>query len=522
MVAEEMKRRYRFLIAAIVIFLAAAVLVELRPAGGSSSGPFIQFWGAARRVGGSCILVENGGTRFIIDCGALGEEGSGALPPEPDSLAFAILTHAHIDHCGLLADLVRAGFEGRVYCTEGTAKLVPIMLGMMRGIADEKIGRDAYERAIASLVPVAFGKTVAERGVSFVFRRAEHLLGAAFVELRLPSRGDTVRLVLSGDIGGGNAELLRPLETPGRADYVVMESTYGGVIRDSSSAVPRDGHAEFAEAVGAALRGGGDVLVPAFTLGRTQEAMAVVDRFERSGVIPPGTEVYVDSPTAHRITDVYRERRDDLSTRSRELYPGDALRFPALREVRSKTALRVHARRHRPTIFISSSGDLDHANSPRHFMRMFDDARNLLCTIGWQAPGSLGARLQAGESPVLVRHLEGKKMREDWVAPALSVLSFHSFSAHADAAGLLAWLGAAKGVAEVFLVHGEEENCLSLAELIRNRLGLRVEVPRRGERFALSPRRKPAIAVTPAPAPGPVDTSAGAPAPAGDPFHEED
>ena len=488
MVAEEMKRHARWLIICAIILIGAVSLVELRPRGERAEGPIIRFWGAARRVGGSCLIVENGGTRFVVDCGALGERGSGALPPRPDSLAFVILTHAHIDHCGLLPELFKAGFRGRVYCTNGTAKLVPVMLGMMRGISREKVPRKAYDAALASLVPVPFGEIVSEGPVSFRFLRAEHLLGAASVDLRLATGADTVSLVVSGDIGSGNSILLPPLERPGRADYVVMESTYGGTVRDTAADASR-AHEAFATAVGSALRDGGDVLIPSFTLGRTQEAMAVVDMYERSGVIPPGTEVFVDSPTARKITDVYRGMKGELSDWARSAYPDEALRFPTLREVRSRTSLKVHARHHRPAVFISSSGDLAHANAPRHLMRMFADPKNLLCIIGWQAPLSPGARLLAGESPVLVGHQEGRRVKEDWITPALNVKAFHSFSGHADAAGLLAWLASARGVKHVFLVHGEEREAFALAQSIRTRLGIPVTVPRRGDGFVLSPRK---------------------------------
>jgi metallo-beta-lactamase family protein len=229
--------------------------------------------------------------------------------------------------------------------------------------------------------------------------------------------------------------------------------------------------------------------------------MAVLDRSIRAGIIPSETEVYVDSPTAQKITDVYRRMKDELSDWAQGYYPNEVLRFPALREVRSRTSLKVHARHHRPVIFISSSGDLGYASSPRHLMRMFADARNLLCIIGWQSPGSLGARLLARETPVPVRHQEGKKFQEDWVSPEIAVKGFHSFSGHADAAGLLAWLEAIRCVKQVFLVHGEEKQSLALAQSIRKELGIPVEIPQRGDAFVLSPRKYSAVQA-------PVDSSA--------------
>ncbi len=478
-----MKRRTSVLVLFAVVTASTAIVVGLLSNDrlrGNAEAPRIEFRGAARSVGGSCLVVTAGDLRFAVDCGALGEEGGTDLPPVPDSLAFVVLTHAHTDHCGLLPELFAAGFSGPVYCTSATAKLAHVMLDMMRGISRARTPRGAFDRTVAAFVPVPFGESVTHRGVRMRFRRAEHLLGAASVELWLPAGKDTVLLVVSGDIGGGNSVLVPPLDVPPRADYVVMESTYGDRSREEPGGGSSSSHEEFARDVAAALEGGGDVLVPAFTLGRTQEVMAVLDRFQRSGAVPAATEIYVDSPTAQAVTEVYRELRDELSEGARELYPGEALRFPALREVRSRTSMKVHGRRHRPAVFVSSSGNLEHANSPRHLMRMFDRPENLLCIIGWQAPGSLGARLLAGESPVLVRHQEGREVEEDWILPELAVRSSDSFSGHADRTGLLRWIGNVRGVRTVFLVHGEESRARSLAEAISSNLGIPVEVPERG------------------------------------------
>lgn len=475
---------------AVAAVLVVAAVAGWRCAGSAAAAdaPRIEFWGAARSVGGSCLVVTAGASRFAIDCGALGEQGGGALPPAPDSLDFLILTHAHIDHCGLLPELCAAGFDGPVYCTPPTARLAPIMLGMERGLSGKRIPREALEASIAGLVPVPFHERRSAGAIAFRFTRAEHLLGAASVELWLPAGRDTVKLVVSGDIGGGNSVLLPPPEIPESADYVVMESTYGARAREAGAGAPGT-HDGFTAAVASAIGAGGDVLIPAFTLGRTQEVMAVIDEAQRAGAIPPEAEVWVDSPTARRISDIYRACADELSDRARRLYPGEPLRFPALREVRSATSLKVHGRRHPPAIFVTSSGDLEHANAPRHLVRMFADRRNLLCVIGWQPPGSLGARLLAGETPVLVRHQEGKETREDWIAPALAVAQYHSFSGHADGAGLLAWVSGVRGARTIFLVHGEEAQARALAKAIRARLGVDVDIPERGVARSLAPAR---------------------------------
>ena len=436
------------------------------------------FIGGAGEVGGSCLLVEGAETRFLVDCGST--FGTESKPP-PADVSFVIVTHAHLDHCGRLPELFAGGFRGSLYCTPPTADLLPVMLKMARSISREGVGKEDLDAALEAVVPVPFDSTMHLGSVSFTLRRAEHLLGAAFVEIDIGDPGEALRLVVSGDLGSGNSLLLRGLEDCVRADYVVMESTYGGVTRERSGSTPEEIHGPFGRAVGGALERGGDVLVPAFTLGRTQEVMAAIELFKGIGLIPAGTLVYVDSPTAQRITEVYRAHGGELAESAEKLFSGNMLEYPALREVRSRTSLAVHGRIHAPSIFVSSSGNIDYANSPRHLMRMYGDRRNLCCIVGYQAPGSTGARLLGGESPLLVRSREGKETREEWISPLLEVEGFESFSGHADQSGLLEWLGGIEGVREVFLVHGEGERSRALAGAIEEELGIAASVPRVGE-----------------------------------------
>ncbi len=473
----------RRLVPILILALGPAFLFRGYFTGRVQGEPVLCFCGGAREVGGSCLLVECGKERFIVDCGDLGAAGKGIIPPDPSSLSFALVTHAHLDHCGLLPELYGAGFRGIVYCTEPTAELIPIMLGMRIGMSREKSASASLDSVAGGLVPVPYGETVDIGSISFRFGRAEHLLGAAFVEIWFDN--DT-KLIVSGDLGSGNSMLLPPLESPERADYVVMESTYGGITREGR---PGGLHYRFAESVGEALSRGGDVLVPAFTLGRTQEVLAALQSYSRAGVIPQGVEIFVDSPTARKINGVFRNFREELSSWARGFYGADVLWSGGLREVRSRTALKQHSRTHNPTVFISSSGDLEHANSPKHFMRMYGDTVNLLCVVGWQRDGSLCDRLLDGEDPVLVRYRSAGGFREEWICPALEVQRFDSFSAHADQNGLLGWLNGIGGVRDVFLVHGELDQARALARAIGDRMHVCVRIPEPGEWIVL--RRAP-------------------------------
>ena len=442
----------------------------------------LHFLGGAGEVGGSCLLVDVGETSFLVDCGST--FGTDALEPPPD-VSFVIITHAHLDHCGRLPELFASGFRGSIYCTPPTADILPVMLRMSRSISREKVEKDDLAAALSAIVPVPFDSTMRVGDVSFTMHRAEHLLGAAFIEIDIGDPPGGMRVVVSGDLGSGNSILLPGLGACGRADYLVMESTYGGVTRERSGTTPEEIHGSFGRVVGRALERGGDVLIPAFTLGRTQEVMAAIELFRGKGIIPPGTLVYVDSPTAHKITEIYRAHGDELSQAAKKLFGGNVLEYPALREVKSRTSLAVHDRHHAPSIFISSSGNMDYANSPRHLMRMYQDRLNLCCIVGYQAPGSTGARLQEGESPLLVRSREGKQLREEWIIPLIEVKGFESFSGHADHRRLLDWLSGIEGIRKVFLVHGDAERSETLAAAIEEELGIETSVPRMGESHTL-------------------------------------
>ncbi len=465
----------------ILFILICFYLVKTVP----GKNPVIQFLGAAGEVGGSCHQVTAGDVSFLVDCGALGKSGTGVLPSYPAGISFVLLTHAHSDHCGLLPQLYSGGFHGDTYCSEATAALVPIMLKMSRGFTRPVIEKSKFDMALDRIVPLPFDSVIVRDRIEFRLRRSEHLLGAAFLEVWIDNGKKLTKIVFSGDLGSGGSALLPPLESCGSADYVVIESTYGGKIRSGDSTGVRRRYGEFARAVGRALKRGGDVLIPAFTLGRTQEVMAVLDFFSAEGDIPPGTLIYVDSPTAKKVTAVYRRFAGEMSERARKFYGDRFLDSPGLREVSSSTSLKVHSRHHVPTIFISSSGDLDHANSPVHLMRMYADSLNLLCLVGWQPPGSVGGRLAAGEDTVLVTYRDGKKYSKAWIEPSIEVRRFESFSGHADQKGLISWLAGIAGVKKVFIVHGEPDQSELLAQRIRDELNIDTEIPCPGERFIL-------------------------------------
>jgi metallo-beta-lactamase family protein len=482
-----MRAGRRFLTAITSVLLVAAILY-LQRFREEGEGISVTFLGGAGEVGGSCTLVTSGEFSFLVDCGAFGSAGDGILPDDPGRVSFMILTHAHADHCGRIPELFAAGFDGKIYCTPETADLTPIMLRMSRSFARSRIGRGDFDRAISSFSPVPFGERREVGPVSFVFRRAQHLLGAAFIEMEIDTGDGITGVIFSGDLGSGGAILLPSAERPAGADYVILESTYGGRVREAGGNDLRERYVDFASAVASTLLSGGDVLIPAFTLGRTQEVIAAIDLFSGNGTIPAGTEVYIDSPTAQKVSEVYRNYPQSLSAASRSIYGDQILKKPYHREVRSRTSMKVHERTHRPAIFISSSGDLMHANSPRHLARMAENEKNMLCIVGWQSYGSAGRKLVEGDSTIFLRYREGGQTREVWLCPALEVREFDAFSGHADQSGLVRWAGSIKGLHAAYLVHGETDQSEALAERLRSDIGIEAKVPRAGETVFLPVR----------------------------------
>lgn len=471
----------------VVIALAIAALYLLRPRG-RDEGINVTFLGGAMEVGGSCTLVSGGGTSFLVDCGAFGSVGSDIIPRNPESIPFMILTHAHTDHCGRIPQLFAAGFDGEVYCTPETAELAPIMMKMSRSFDRDNVSKEDFNRSLAAIRSVPFGEKKTVGTVSFTFRPAQHLLGAAFAEIEIDTGHRSAQIIFSGDLGSGGAILLPELADPSASKYVVVESTYGGRVRENRTTDPLERYGEFGREIGETLKNGGDVLIPAFTLGRTQEVIAALDLFVDEGTIPSGTEIYSDSPTAKMVSDVFRNHPEGLSEMARSIYGDDILKKAYHREVKSRTSIKVHGRDHRPTVFISSSGDLNFANSPRHLVRMAGDERNLLCIVGWQSYGSVGRKLAEGDSTVYVKYREDGETKKVWISPAMDVIRFDAFSSHADQEDLIRWVGKIDGLATAFIVHGEPKQAEALSLRLEADLGIGTKVPEAGETVFLPSR----------------------------------
>ncbi len=454
----------------------------------------LQFLGAAGTVTGSLHLVTSGEQRVLLDCGLF--QGLKALRlrnwdrrlPDPRRVDAVVLSHAHIDHSGYLPLLARQGFRGPIYCTSGTADLLQIVLPDSAHLQEadaERANRHGYSKhrpalplytvddaqaALKLVEPCGYERPFGvTRGVTGRLRRAGHILGSATVELDLAG----TRLVYSGDLGRYDRPILPDPEPVPAADVLLVESTYGDRPH------PTGADDDLVRIVREAAARGGTILVPAFAVDRTQELLWMLHHLEREGRVPV-LPVYIDSPMAIEVTDVYRRHVEDydagmaraLASGDRPLAPGNLHIARTQEESRAINGVRG------PAIIISSSGMATGGRILHHLAHRLPDQRCTVLLVGFQAAGTRGRALQEG-----AREL---KMFGQMVPVQARVERIDALSAHADCAEILRWLGGFERPPQVtYLVHGEAQATTALAGAIRARYGWNVEIARDGETVVL-------------------------------------
>ncbi|HTH62050.1 MAG TPA: MBL fold metallo-hydrolase [Paraburkholderia sp.] len=441
----------------------------------------LTFLGATETVTGSRYLIDSNGRRILVDCGLF----QGAknlrlrnwlpLPFAPSSLDAVILTHAHLDHSGYLPVLVRNGYRGPVYCTDATAELCHVLLNdaakLQQEEADDanRLGyskhhpalplftTDDAQRALALLAPRGFETPVAiAHDTGFGFLPAGHILGAASVVLRCGPRV----VVFSGDLGRPNDPLMPPPQPPVRADWLIVESTYGNRLHDRA-----DPAAQLADVFNKTFARGGVVVIPCFAVGRAQEILYYVAQLKASGRMR-NVPVYLDSPMATAVTDIYRRypREHRLSASAAEAIDHAAV---MVRDVEQSKAI---AQKAGPMVVIAGSGMATGGRVLHHLKQFAPDARNTIALVGFQAAGTRGAALAAHE-PTL-------KIHGEYVSVHARVETITSLSAHADYGEILAWLRQLREPpARTFVTHGEPGAADSLRRRIEETLHWSCDVP---------------------------------------------
>ena len=448
----------------------------------------LQFLGAADSVTGSRHRVDLGDQRLLLDCGLF--QGYKALrernwAPPPQALLqvdAVVLSHAHLDHSGFLPALVRQGWRGPIYASPATCALAEVMLLDSAHLQEEdarRANRQGYSRhdkalplytradahrALSQFVPLPPGRPQALGNVTLQLHPVGHLLGACAVQL---SHAEG-RLVFSGDLGRPDDLLMPPPQPLPQADVLIVESTYGNRRHAAEDVMAR-----LAAIVNTTVHRGGSVLMPTFAVGRAQALLLVLQRLKRSGAIPPGLPIFLDSPMAQRSTELYRR-----FGRLLRIKPAEAASLTdGVRIVETARQSQRLAGSRYPCVILSASGMATGGRVLTHLAAMAPEPRHHIVFPGFQVGGSRGAKLVSGAREI--------KLRGEFIPVRAEVSHVEGFSGHADGDGLIAWMKTAPAPPrQTFVVHGEPEASDALRSRIADELGWRVRVPQHGERVS--------------------------------------
>ena len=455
----------------------------------------LAFFGAARQVTGSCYFLDAGGLKLLVDCGLYQERSFlernwEALPVPPEDLDFILLTHAHLDHSGLVPKVVRDGFSGTILTTDATADILSIALMDAAEIQEEdaaykKRRHEKENRTVDHpVVPLYTVQDVQAamplveevdydvptelgHGVSVRFRDAGHILGSAMIEITVREGEIVRRLVFSGDIGQWNMPFVRDPTLFEAADYAVMESTYGDRDHEDPGRVDE----LLARTIRETVAAGGNVVIPTFAIERAQDLMYHLSRLVFAKAIPP-VPVFLDSPMAREVTAAFERNDGSFDEDTRRLFAAgrNPFRFPGLTIVRTPEESKAINDVRGPAVIMAGSGMITGGRIKHHLVRNISRPESALLFVGYQARDTLGRQILEGESEVRIL---GKTL-----PVRAKVAKINGFSAHADRSGLRRWLDGFKTPPRrLFVTHGDAEVAAKTAESIRRDRGWTVELP---------------------------------------------
>ena len=465
----------------------------------------IRFMGAARTVTGSCYIMEASGHRFAVDCGM--HQGNAEIEKrnwdvdiyEPRAIEFFLITHAHIDHTGLLPRMVKKGFRGPIYTTPPTKDLLEILLldsahiqemeaqwkSRKRARHGEKLMEALYTHEDAEMTFPLLKTVTYEHpfspfpGLKVNFRDAGHILGASMLEIWVEENGSPPsKLVFSGDVGRPEQLLVENPSIQKTADFLFMESTYGNREHKNEA----DSLEELAEAIDYSYKRGEKVIIPAFALERTQELIYSLHILNEKGRLPADMPVFVDSPLAIKATEIFRRYTEYLDVSTKDLLRSgkNPLDLPQLHfTVTTEESMAINTASG-PAVVISASGMADAGRIKHHLRHNLWREGASVVFVGFQAQGATGRRIVDGAEKV--------RIFQEEIAVKAKVFTINGFSAHAGQSQLLAWLGHFQNPAmQLFLIHGEQTAQEVFAEKIRQHFPFQVFLPDYLEEVTLKP-----------------------------------
>jgi metallo-beta-lactamase family protein len=455
----------------------------------------LKFLGAAQNVTGSRHLLEANGTKILVDCGLYQERQFRVRNWEPftcppESLHAVLLTHAHLDHCGLLPKLVKEGFKGRIYCTPATSEIAQIILLDSAHLQEEdaefkrkrhkREGRKGpypveplyttadAEACFPQFSIVKYKKTIEiGAGVEATFCDAGHVLGSSIIRVKVSRDGQDRTIIFSGDIGRPDRPIVHDPSIVEQADYILVESTYGDRVHEG----PEDTKKMIADVINSTKQAGGNIIVPSFALERSQELLYYINELLLEKAIPQ-LQVFLDSPMASRITKVFQNHRELYDEEMTEFMRRNKspFEFPGLKMAGTSDESKAINHIRGTIMVIAGSGMCTGGRIKHHLVNNITRPGNTIMFVGYQAVGTLGRQIVNGEKEVRI-------LGQDYPVNA-RIARINGFSAHADKEELFEWLsGLKKPPRKLFVVHGESESANKFGDYIRKKTGWEVAVP---------------------------------------------
>lgn len=454
------------------------------------------FEGAAQTVTGSQTVISHNGTLCLVDCGLYqGQKELRELnwekPKYFDQVDSIILTHAHIDHSGLVPRWTHWGWKGPIYCTEATKELLQILLLDAAKLQEEdaefanKTKHSRHDPALPlytekdalnalellEVVPFNQWQSLSS-SMSFQFLRAGHILGSAIVQISYTDNHNSKLLTFSGDLGGGHSDLIKDPVSLIETDELILESTYG------DRHVNSDGREErLANVVNSVFKRGGTLIIPAFALGRTQDLLFSLYRLKVQNLIPD-VPIYLDSPMANSVTSVYQKHFDEMKLETTNTFIESALSHSNFHKVESPDDSMLLCMSDEPKIVISASGMLQGGRVLHHLRQKISDSKNGVLFVGFQGQHTKGRLLQDGLMKIRIHHKE--------VLVEAEIFTLDGYSAHADAEDMIRWLKTLQKLPKtIFLNHGEAEGQKIFAARLKKELNVNVIIPELHQVFTL-------------------------------------